>query len=372
MRYFLLGTTLIGASYFLPIVDLGKGPQGQPVEPVEVTRLSPAENDMPVATAGLPKITTFETFSEAAAEAVRDGADIPATTAGVEVAGDMSPVIADDTPQPAEEVAEGPSADAPVTPKSPDVAPLISADASSPVTEASPEAIEMNKAVFAAIGGFFMGNGTGSPLLAMTEGPTLPTAPLPVPTVVEEEVASAPSPAPDVAVEPAAPDVPGFDSSAALAELSSGGGIAPEGSVLITSRTEDDGILITQLNDTSETLAPVSFGQGALRMETNQGADIVIAGSFENATPLPEVSLDDASTGSANGTVTSGMMQVSTQFLNMREGPSSSHPVVTGLTRGQKVEMLDAPQNGWVQVRLDGSARTGWVFADYLTQVNGA
>jgi len=166
--------------------------------------------------------------------------------------------------------------------------------------------------------------------------------------------------------------VPAFDSAAALEELSSGGGIAPEGSVLITTRTEDDGILITQLNNSSETLAPVSFGQGTLRMETTQDTDIIIAGSAETATPLPEVSLDVATNEPASGTVATGMMQVSTQFLNMREGPSSSHPVVTGLTRGQKVEMLDAPQDGWVQVRLDGSGRTGWVFADYLSSVNGA
>lgn len=51
--------------------------------------------------------------------------------------------------------------------------------------------------------------------------------------------------------------------------------------------------------------------------------------------------------------------------VNVRGGPGTGYSVVNRLVRGDKVEILDNPGNGWVQMRPVGGGTTGWM-ADFL------
>jgi hypothetical protein len=49
-------------------------------------------------------------------------------------------------------------------------------------------------------------------------------------------------------------------------------------------------------------------------------------------------------------------------FVNLREGPSSSAPVISEMPKGAKLRVLDR-KRGWVQVTNPATSETGWVYA---------
>ncbi|WP_108836371.1 SH3 domain-containing protein [Tateyamaria sp. Alg231-49] len=51
--------------------------------------------------------------------------------------------------------------------------------------------------------------------------------------------------------------------------------------------------------------------------------------------------------------------------VNVRGGPGTDFSVVTRMVRGDKVEILQDPGQGWVQLRLVGGGPVGWM-ADFL------
>lgn len=51
-------------------------------------------------------------------------------------------------------------------------------------------------------------------------------------------------------------------------------------------------------------------------------------------------------------------------WLNVRSGPGSSYPVVYQVQKGSVVEVLDAGEPDWWQIRYQGMI--GWAFAEYL------
>ena len=57
--------------------------------------------------------------------------------------------------------------------------------------------------------------------------------------------------------------------------------------------------------------------------------------------------------------------QVNGRRVNMRMGPGTKYSVAGKLTGGTEVEVLQAPGNGWLKLRVVDSGRVGWM-ADYL------
>ena len=55
-------------------------------------------------------------------------------------------------------------------------------------------------------------------------------------------------------------------------------------------------------------------------------------------------------------------------WLNVRSGPGSSYPVVYQVQKGSIVELLDAGEPEWWQIRYGG--RIGWAFAKYLKPID--
>ncbi|MEO1555213.1 MAG: SH3 domain-containing protein, partial [Pseudomonadota bacterium] len=56
---------------------------------------------------------------------------------------------------------------------------------------------------------------------------------------------------------------------------------------------------------------------------------------------------------------------VSGNSVNVRGGPGTNFSVVNRMVRGDKVEILQDPGQGWVQLRPVGGGPVGWM-ADFL------
>lgn len=149
-----------------------------------------------------------------------------------------------------------------------------------------------------------------------------------------------------------------------------------------------DGIPLGQANkQTSEPLGPSGEAVGYLTLDgptdpivlarlpqaedeesVPEGADDTSA--VDAAEPASEA--DDPMRAADAEKPGQDMLKVTATALNMRAGPSSSHPVVTGLTRGALAEAIGEERNGWVPVRVPDSNMTGWVFSRYVAQAEGA
>lgn len=59
--------------------------------------------------------------------------------------------------------------------------------------------------------------------------------------------------------------------------------------------------------------------------------------------------------------------EVSGSRVNMRQGPGVHFSVVVTLSRGDEVEVLQEPGNGWVKLKVIEDGRIGWMSARLVT-----
>ncbi|QBF30049.1 SH3 domain-containing protein [Thalassococcus sp. S3] len=57
--------------------------------------------------------------------------------------------------------------------------------------------------------------------------------------------------------------------------------------------------------------------------------------------------------------------------VNMRNGPGTSYGIITSLTRGTGVEVIDDAGNGWVKLRPVDGGQVGWMAGRFLTAPAG-
>jgi len=62
--------------------------------------------------------------------------------------------------------------------------------------------------------------------------------------------------------------------------------------------------------------------------------------------------------------------QVSGNRVNMRNGPGTNYSIVGRLARGDEVEVLSDPGNGWLKLRVSETGRIGWMADFLLTAAN--
>lgn len=62
------------------------------------------------------------------------------------------------------------------------------------------------------------------------------------------------------------------------------------------------------------------------------------------------------------------LRRVSGNRVNMRGGPSTDFGVLATLTRGEEVEVLETPGNGWVKLMVVASGQEGWMAERLLTR----
>ncbi|MEL6609817.1 MAG: SH3 domain-containing protein [Pseudomonadota bacterium] len=61
------------------------------------------------------------------------------------------------------------------------------------------------------------------------------------------------------------------------------------------------------------------------------------------------------------------LREVTGNRVNMRNGPGTNFQVLTQLNRGDGAEVLQAPGNGWVKIRVVQNGRVGWMAERLLT-----
>jgi uncharacterized protein YgiM (DUF1202 family) len=54
--------------------------------------------------------------------------------------------------------------------------------------------------------------------------------------------------------------------------------------------------------------------------------------------------------------------------VNMREGPSTNHPVLATVSRGTQAEVIAVNGDGWARIRLIDSGASGWMAARLLSE----
>lgn len=79
---------------------------------------------------------------------------------------------------------------------------------------------------------------------------------------------------------------------------------------------------------------------------------------------------DDDSPESDAGTILRAEAINPNAWLNVRSGPGSQYPKVTQIQRGTEVEVLDAGEPEWWEIRYGG--RIGWAYAEYLKPIEAA
>lgn len=93
------------------------------------------------------------------------------------------------------------------------------------------------------------------------------------------------------------------------------------------------------------------------------------------AAPATDAVLSLASIGEAvtstNPILIKNMRTIRVAQANVRSGPGTDHDILTRISGGTKIEVLQENGAGWVEFRLPESDTTGWVAASLLDAING-
>jgi hypothetical protein len=87
----------------------------------------------------------------------------------------------------------------------------------------------------------------------------------------------------------------------------------------------------------------------------------------DNEIILPSIIFPGSTTAAASTAAigSTDIRSVARTNVNLRGGPGTDFEVVSQLTEGDRVEVLDDPGNGWVQLRPVNGGPVGWM-ADFL------
>jgi hypothetical protein len=65
------------------------------------------------------------------------------------------------------------------------------------------------------------------------------------------------------------------------------------------------------------------------------------------------------------------LRQITGTSVNMRTGPGTRYGILTRVTRGTEVEVLESFENGWLRLRVLDSSRIGWVSTKLVSDPQG-
>ena len=103
-----------------------------------------------------------------------------------------------------------------------------------------------------------------------------------------------------------------------------------------------------------------SSSNGWKKVKTSGGTIGWVSGSYLTTTSSNQPSTDNSTSQ------TSYKATVNTDSLNMRKGAGTSYSIITKLSRGTVVDVLESASNGWKKIKTSGGT-TGWVSGSYLT-----
>ena len=108
---------------------------------------------------------------------------------------------------------------------------------------------------------------------------------------------------------------------------------------------------------------------GWMKIKTSGGTIGWVSGSYLTTTVVNQPSTDSSTSqpSTDNSTPqTSYKATVNTDSLNMRKGAGTSYSIITKLSRGTVVDVLESASNGWKKVKTSGGT-IGWVSGRQLT-----
>lgn len=114
---------------------------------------------------------------------------------------------------------------------------------------------------------------------------------------------------------------------------------------------DDQEATFTVVNDDEPTFTLASLEQGATLQQVPLTDESEVA-----ETPLVEEPQKD-------------IREVSGTRVNMRDGPGTIYPVITKVSIGKKVEVLDDPGTGWLRLRVLPEQQIGWISASLVRKI---
>jgi hypothetical protein len=110
-----------------------------------------------------------------------------------------------------------------------------------------------------------------------------------------------------------------------------------------------------------------SYDLRAPNEEEIAALDPAVLASFASALNKdePVVAKPEPDVGLVESNIALDLRQVTGNKVNMRNGPSTDYSVVARLARGDTVEVLAEPGNGWLKLRVSDTGHIGWM-ADFL------
>lgn len=94
-------------------------------------------------------------------------------------------------------------------------------------------------------------------------------------------------------------------------------------------------------------------------------ADVLNRQEAETETETPGVEIASVDDSLVADQIAGDLREVTGNRVNMRNGPGTDYSVVGKLERGDAVEVLAEPGNGWLKLRVSDTGRIGWM-ADFL------
>ncbi|ASM73436.1 bacterial SH3 domain protein [Pseudosulfitobacter pseudonitzschiae] len=166
-----------------------------------------------------------------------------------------------------------------------------------------------------------------------------------------------------IEIEDAAPAAPSAPKSLLAGIDSQNSDTADVTRVALNLTTTRD--IIAPAKPLPTTTGPAKFDGATLStasLDTDQENRIVIPSLIPTAQPAVQTA-DDVMTDENFNTL--DVRAVSGNRVNVRGGPGTDFGVVSSLTRGEEVEILQDPGNGWVKLRPLNGGPEGWM-ADFL------
>jgi hypothetical protein len=103
--------------------------------------------------------------------------------------------------------------------------------------------------------------------------------------------------------------------------------------------------------------APAPMGDGLFTQVVMPSGEVTAPQRPSAATPVVSASATD-------------VRAIDASRVNMRAGPGTNYGVLTTLSRGERVIVLDDPGQGWVKLRTEDGGRVGWMSASLLGRVD--
>ena len=107
------------------------------------------------------------------------------------------------------------------------------------------------------------------------------------------------------------------------------------------------------------------FAQPLVLASLEQG----LAG-LTTAVPAPEPAPAPVAVVVTPVAIPADIREITATRVNMRDGPGTTYPILTRLTLGHEVEILDTPGNGWLRLRTLPEQRIGWISASLVSKAS--